>query len=170
MAVDSRYYDLLSIEAQATPEEVRKAYRKLSLKWHPDKNPNQREEAEEKFKLLAEAYSVLSDPETRQLYDRYGEDGLKRNFRPEPQQQQQQPNHHYSHQHYHHPGFAFRQAEDIFREFFGGRDPFASMFADPFFSQHPGSAGGLQSASMFGGSGFPSMMFSSGFGDRKSVV
>ncbi|ORX74142.1 DnaJ-domain-containing protein, partial [Linderina pennispora] len=76
------YYEQLGIDASATQDEVRKAYRKQSLKWHPDKNPNCREEAERKFKLLAEAYEVLSDPESRQRYDQYGTDGLKRGFQP----------------------------------------------------------------------------------------
>ena len=55
------YYAILGIKKNATEAEIKKAYRKLALKWHPDKNPNNREEAEEKFKKINEAYSVLSD-------------------------------------------------------------------------------------------------------------
>ena len=53
------------------------AYRKLAMKWHPDKNPDNRAAAEEKFKLVSEAYDVLSDKDKRQVYDAYGEEGLK---------------------------------------------------------------------------------------------
>ncbi|KAJ2147287.1 DnaJ sub B member 6, partial [Coemansia sp. RSA 637] len=77
MAVETKYYEQLGIHATATLAEIKKAYRKLSLQWHPDKNPSNREAAEEKFKQLSEAYSVLSDSDTRALYDRYGSDGLK---------------------------------------------------------------------------------------------
>ena len=72
------YYDILGVGKTATAEELKKAYRKLAVKYHPDKNPNNKE-AEEKFKEAAEAYSVLSDPEKRQRYDQYGHDGLKQN-------------------------------------------------------------------------------------------
>ncbi|KAI9500198.1 DnaJ domain-containing protein, partial [Coemansia spiralis] len=72
MSLETSYYEILGLSSSASPEEIKKAYRKLSLKWHPDKNPENKEVAEEKFKLLAEAYSVLSDSEMRGLYDRYG--------------------------------------------------------------------------------------------------
>ncbi len=70
------YYEILEISKNATPEEIKKAYRKMALKFHPDKNPND-PEAENKFKESAEAYEVLSNPEKRQRYDRYGHDGVK---------------------------------------------------------------------------------------------
>lgn len=70
------YYDALSVSRSASPEEIKKAYRQLALKWHPDKNPGD-VTAETKFKEIAEAYEVLSDPERRALYDRYGHQGLK---------------------------------------------------------------------------------------------
>lgn len=66
------------MKRSATDRELKKAFRKLSLKWHPDKNPDNKEEAEEKFKSIAEAYTVLSDPEKRQVYDQFGEEGLKK--------------------------------------------------------------------------------------------
>lgn len=70
------YYDILGVSKDATQEELKKAYRKIALKYHPDKNPGNKE-AEEKFKEAAEAYAVLSDKEKRARYDQYGEDGLK---------------------------------------------------------------------------------------------
>lgn len=69
------YYKILGIPSGANEDEIKKAYRKMALKYHPDKNkePN----AEEKFKEIAEAYDVLSDPKKRSLYDQYGEEGKK---------------------------------------------------------------------------------------------
>jgi molecular chaperone DnaJ len=71
------YYEILEISRTATSDEVKKAYRKKAMQFHPDKNPDNKE-AEEKFKEAAEAYSVLIDPEKRPLYDRYGHDGIGR--------------------------------------------------------------------------------------------
>ncbi|MCI4445192.1 MAG: molecular chaperone DnaJ [Candidatus Aminicenantes bacterium] len=70
------YYEILGVSRQATPEEIKKAYRQAALKYHPDRNPGNKE-AEEKFKEAAEAYSVLMDPEKRAIYDRYGHQGLQ---------------------------------------------------------------------------------------------
>ncbi|XP_073347613.1 dnaJ homolog subfamily B member 4 isoform X3 [Pagrus major] len=69
------YYKTLGISKGATEEDIKKAYRKQALKWHPDKNKSAA--AEEKFKEIAEAYEVLSDPKKREVYDQYGEEGLK---------------------------------------------------------------------------------------------
>jgi len=70
------YYEILEIERTATQEEIKKAYRKMALKYHPDRNQNDKE-AEEKFKLVNEAYQVLSDEKKRAIYDRYGKAGLE---------------------------------------------------------------------------------------------
>jgi molecular chaperone DnaJ len=69
------YYEILGISREATLEEVKSTYRRLALKYHPDKNPGDKS-AEEHFKLISEAYQVLSDSEKRQLYDLYGHAGL----------------------------------------------------------------------------------------------
>lgn len=70
------YYEILGISREASSDEIKKAYRKLALKFHPDRNPGNKE-AEEKFKESAEAYSVLIDSEKRSIYDRYGHEGLR---------------------------------------------------------------------------------------------
>ncbi|KAL2341846.1 hypothetical protein Fmac_009786 [Flemingia macrophylla] len=76
------YYGILDVDKNATDEELKRAYRKLAMKWHPDKNPNNKKEAEIKFKQISEAYEVLSDPQKRAIYDRYGESGLKGGMPP----------------------------------------------------------------------------------------
>jgi len=74
--LEQDYYQLLGVSRDATPEEIKKAYRRLAVKYHPDHNQGSKE-AEEKFKDISEAYSVLSDPEKRRLYDNYGHAGLR---------------------------------------------------------------------------------------------
>ena len=75
MAEKRDYYEVLGVSKSATPEEIKKAYRQLALKYHPDRNPDDKD-AEEKFKEAAEAYSVLSDADKRARYDRYGFAGM----------------------------------------------------------------------------------------------
>ncbi|KAM0064843.1 putative DnaJ domain, Chaperone J-domain superfamily [Helianthus debilis subsp. tardiflorus] len=161
MGVD--YYKVLQVDRSAKDDDLKKAYRKLAMKWHPDKNPNNKKDAEAKFKTISEAYDVLSDPQKRAIYDQYGEEGLKGQVPP--------------------PGaggfsgmstdggsttFRFnpRNADDIFSEFFGFSSPFGGMgdmggsrggpggqfprhvFGDDIFSQFRGAAGGEGSTSM----------------------
>lgn len=67
------YYKILGVARDAKDDEIKKAYRKLAVRWHPDKNPDNAAEAAEKFKEVAEAYDVLSDATKRQVFDAYGE-------------------------------------------------------------------------------------------------
>jgi molecular chaperone DnaJ len=78
MAVEVDYYEVLELSRDCSDSEIKKAYRKLALKYHPDRNQGDKE-AEEKFKLVNEAYQVLSDPKKRDIYDRYGKAGLEGN-------------------------------------------------------------------------------------------
>ena len=73
---NNEYYDVLGVNKNSNDNELKKAYRKLSLRWHPDKNANS-DESNKKFKEIAEAYEVLSNKEKREIYDRYGKQGLE---------------------------------------------------------------------------------------------
>jgi len=138
------YYTVLEVPKTATSEEIKKAYRRLALKWHPDKNPNEQELATKQFKEISEAYEVLADDKKRRMYDQYGRDGLNGSM---PNGNSNASNRHrarhrHGQQDFEHgadefdavfgfPNFVFRDPEDVFREFFGGRDPFEDLF-DPF--------------------------------------
>ncbi|KAM3131661.1 hypothetical protein pb186bvf_016192 [Paramecium bursaria] len=92
------FYKILEVPKNASDADIKKAYRKLALKWHPDKNPDNKEQASEKFKQIGEAYAVLSNPEKRSYYDKYGNNPppqtppQQRQYYQEPQYYQQQNN------------------------------------------------------------------------------
>jgi molecular chaperone DnaJ len=105
------YYEILGVERTADASEIKRAYRKLALKYHPDRNPDDTE-AETKFKEAAEAYEVLSEPEKRQRYDRFGHAGVRGNGAG--------------------PGAGFADINDIFSAFgdiFGGGSIFDDVFS-----------------------------------------
>ena len=77
------YYKVLGLEKTASADDIKKAYRKLALKHHPDRNPENKKAAEEKFKKISEAYAVLSDPEKRQQYDNFGSEAFGQRFSQE---------------------------------------------------------------------------------------
>uniref|UniRef100_F1L3M9 DnaJ subfamily B member 5 n=1 Tax=Ascaris suum TaxID=6253 RepID=F1L3M9_ASCSU len=109
------YYKVLGIAKSASEDEIKKAYRKMALKYHPDKNKEPGAEA--KFKEVAEAYDVLSDPKKKEIYDKYGEDGLKAGGEGGPGGP--------GGYHYEFQGDPMR----MFAQFFGGgEDPFSSFF------------------------------------------
>ncbi|XP_065850410.1 uncharacterized protein [Euphorbia lathyris] len=130
------YYSILKVEKNASEDDLKKSYRKLAMKWHPDKNPNTKKEAEAKFKQISEAYEVLSDPQKKAIYDQYGEEGLKDmpagGFRNS------------------NSGFNPRNAEDIFAEFFGN-SPFGFGSSGPGRSMRFQSDAHAHAAGMFGG-------------------
>ena len=123
---------LLGVSKNASADEIKKAYRKLALKWHPDKNPDNQEEAQAKFQAIGEAFSVLSDPEKKRIYDQVGEEGMQY-----AGQEGSTGSSHFEG----FPGgsttFHFSSSSanpnDIFRNFFGTSDPFAAGgFGDGF--------------------------------------
>ncbi|XP_042619341.1 dnaJ homolog subfamily B member 6-like [Cyprinus carpio] len=123
------YYDVLGVSRNASPDDIKKAYRKLALRWHPDKNPDNKEEAETKFKEIAEAYEVLSDKSKRDAYDRYGRSDMPSSGSGGSSFADDFPGF----------TFTFRSPDEVFREFFGGQDPFADFFDDfPFGGMHSG--------------------------------
>ena len=75
MAEEKDYYKILGVEKNASADEIKRAYKKVAIKYHPDRNPGDKE-AEEKFKQAAEAYDVLRDPDKRARYDQFGAAGV----------------------------------------------------------------------------------------------
>ncbi|CAK9317442.1 unnamed protein product [Citrullus colocynthis] len=140
MGVD--YYNILKVNRNANDDDLKKAYRRLAMKWHPDKNPNNKKEAETKFKQISEAYEVLSDPQKKAIYDQYGEEGLK--DMPPPGSASFPFGNSGGGES---SGFNPRNAEDIFAEFFGS-SPFGFGSSGPGKSMRYQSEGGV-----FGGFG-----------------
>jgi len=130
-AAKKDYYKVLGVEKTAKDDEIKKAYRKLALKWHPDKNSQTEEkklEAEKKFKDINEAYSVLSDPEKKRKYDLGGDDEMMGGGGAPPGYEGYESN---------------IDPNIIFQTFFGGKDPFSSF----------GFGGGDEGMGGFGGFG-----------------
>ena len=130
------FYKILDVSRDASDAELKKAYRKLAMKWHPDKNPGSKQaQAEKKFKEVSEAYEVLTDPKKKEIYDRYGEDGLQDGFGGGGNGGGH--------------GFSQQHAHDIFKEFFGGGG--GGMGGDPFGGMGGGFGGMV--GDPFGGMG-----------------
>lgn len=157
---ETEYYDILGVKPDASQKEIKKAYRKLALQWHPDKNKDEKEKAEEMFQKISNAYEVLSDPEKRKAYDAGGKtnSGFK--------------NHGF------HSGFKFKSAFDMFNDFFEGEDdPWAEFdkmfegmgggahFGSHFKNHNAGGASGSHFKSHFANMGGG---FGGGFGSFQS--
>jgi DnaJ family protein B protein 4 len=132
MVVDTKYYNILEIKPDATDNDIKKAYKKMALKWHPDKNAEDKELAEKKFKEIAEAYSVLGDKEKRANYDRNGnsnDDFMPRGKGPQMRGYQRSWTNH---------GV---DPNEIFRQFFGAENPFGQQ---TFFNAQEKSSNTVQ--------------------------
>jgi DnaJ-class molecular chaperone len=133
------YYAVLGVPRDADANALKKAYRKLAMRWHPDKNQHNQAQAQATFQEISEAYDVLNDPKKRQIYDQFGEEGLKSGGSGAGQT--------YT--------FTSRNAEEIFRSFFGDGSPFGGIGGlGGFFSSAFGGGGGSRrghSGFSFGG-------------------
>lgn len=152
------YYKILGVGKDSSQEDIKKAYRKMALKWHPDRcSPDKKEEAQKKFQEIGEAFEVLSDPEKKRIFDQVGEEGLRGGFAPGDADGASPggggAQFHFGGM----PGgakafhFTSSNADDIFRSFFGTGDPFQAEGMDPF-----GGGGNVPFSFMMGG-GMPGM-------------
>ncbi|NXD81456.1 DNJB8 protein, partial [Halcyon senegalensis] len=116
------YYKVLELEKSASQDDVKKSYHKLALKWHPDKNPSNKVEAENKFKAIIEAYKVLSNPQKRLLYDRSVKDSRSHRGRSDME----------SYNSSFDSPYTFHTLEEIFSDVFEEMDPCVYFFWDPF--------------------------------------
>jgi DnaJ-class molecular chaperone len=149
------FYAILGVPRTADAAQLKKTYRKLAMKWHPDKNPDNVAVAQAKFQEISEAYDVLSDPKKRELFDKFGEEGLRFGGPPPPPDSGFGPSG--SGGFHGFPGggqryeFTHQQAEELFRNFFGGFGGFGGF---------PGGRGG--DSPFGGGFGFPADAFGDG--------
>lgn len=157
------YYKILGVPKTADDEQLKKAYKKLALKWHPDRNPDNKDEANRRFKEISEAYEVLSDKNKRAIYDQFGEEGLKSGMGAGGEPGGGGGGHPFGAGGF--PGGSFyftssgrpggrggafrpSSADDIFRQFFGGANPFMDMDMEEedyhHRHHHHGGAGGFR--------------------------
>lgn len=140
------YYKVLGVNRDASDGDLKKAYRKLAVKWHPDKNADKKEEAAKRFKEINEAYEVLSDKEKRAVYDQFGVEGLKAGgaggggsggggFSSGG-------------------GAGFHDPNEVFAKFFGTDNPFA-VFSSMGFDDDAGGLGGGGFRTVFSSMGGP---------------
>ncbi|KAI5072143.1 hypothetical protein GOP47_0012910 [Adiantum capillus-veneris] len=118
------YYRVLKVDRTASEDDLKKSYKRLAMKWHPDKNPENKVYAEAKFKQICEAYEVLSDSHKRSVYDRYGEEGLKdmpTDTASAGSFSSGSTSRSTTHK------FNPRKAEDLFSEVFGASYPYSNM-------------------------------------------
>ena len=159
------YYVVLGLVKPSNTDEIRKAYKKLALKWHPDKNPDNAKVAEEVFKEVGEAYEVLSDESKKSAYDRFGLEGLSQGGQTPGGRNRPGP----------FPGFAgnpfsFRRADDLFQNLFQtGFFDDDNFFSDHFSPDKKSSKRGTPGASPFGSfgrfGGFQNFGFDDPMGD-----
>ncbi|XP_050440328.1 dnaJ homolog subfamily B member 6 isoform X2 [Adelges cooleyi] len=163
------YYSVLGVTQNASINDIKKAYRKLALKWHPDKNPENQEQANRMFKTISEAYEVLSDDKKRKAYNQYGKDGLI-NGGAGHGGRRRGPRHtnHYDPfgQDFGSGFFNFRDPEDVFREFFNTSDITDLLFPGQRYSGHH-EMSTMMNPFGFGGFGGG---FGSGFDDMFSMA
>ena len=117
------YYKILGVSKTAEEKELKKTYRKLALKWHPDKNQDKKEEAEDNFKKISEAYEVLSNKEKRNLYDQFGKQGLMGSCSRDGGFEGMHRGRNFG-------GFQFSNPNDLFSQIFGDDDRFMSSGND----------------------------------------
>lgn len=152
------YYKILGLSRGAADDDIKKAYRKFALKYHPDKNKEPG--AEEKFKEVAEAYEILSDPKKKDIFDKYGEDGLKMGSGggPGPGPGPQGPSGPQGSSQYQSYGWS-GDPNETFRMFFGNSNPFGAFFGanEPGVGDHQDHEDPIMGGGANGFGGFPGM-------------
>ncbi len=133
MAISNDYYQILGVTKSASAEEIKKAYRKLALEYHPDRNKTK--EAEAKFKEVTKAYEVLGDPQKRQTYDQFGAAAFAQGFGGQRQSGGRSGPFTYTYSTGGNGDFGgFSDPFEIFEQFFGGASPFGQRTRRPVYS------------------------------------
>ncbi|XP_072394815.1 dnaJ homolog subfamily B member 6-A-like isoform X2 [Diabrotica undecimpunctata] len=154
----SDYYKILKVSKNASTDEIKKAYKKLALKWHPDKNPDNKEEATKKFREISEAYEVLSDGKKRRTYDKYGTVNPERASTPSFGNLFD-----FEGDGFH---FTFRDPEEVFREFFGSS--IFDFFGEGFLSNRSKNRSGYNRSNNPSSSTEPRENFGTAFSSMES--